>query len=157
MKILRFVGANDSGRVMDRLTYDNQVFGGITMGIGLAMTEARILDAGQTGKMLNRNWHDYKIPTALDVPAEMVSVPLDLPDNEANTTGAKGLGEPVTIPTAPAVANAIYNATGVRVTNSAMTPVQLCDLFARVKQTAKEKREGMKTCCPLSIMPVLNL
>jgi CO/xanthine dehydrogenase Mo-binding subunit len=142
VKILRFVGANESGRVMDRLTYDNQVFGGITMGIGLAMTEARILDAGQTGKMLNRNWHDYKIPTALDIPAEMVSVPLDLPDDEANTTGAKGLGEPVTIPTAPAVANAIYNATGVRVTTTGMTPVQLCDLFAHAKPIAKERREG---------------
>ena len=142
VKILRFVGANDSGRVMDRLTYDNQVFGGITMGIGLAMTEARILDAGQTGKMLNRNWHDYKIPTALDVPAEMVSVPIDLPDAEANTTGAKGLGEPVTIPTAPAVANAIYHATGVRVTTTGMTPVQLCELFARAKQPTKQKREG---------------
>jgi xanthine dehydrogenase YagR molybdenum-binding subunit len=144
VKILRFVGANDSGRVMDRLTYDNQVFGGITMGIGLAMMEKRILDASQTGKMLNRNWHDYKIPTALDVPPEMVSVPLDLPDLEANTTGAKGLGEPVTIPTAPAVANAIYNATGMRVTNSAMTPVQLCELFAGAKQAkgAKKSEEG---------------
>ena len=44
---------------MDRLTYDNQVIGGITMGIGLAMTEERILDKGQTGKLVNRNWHDY--------------------------------------------------------------------------------------------------
>jgi xanthine dehydrogenase YagR molybdenum-binding subunit len=94
--------------------------------------------------MLNRNWHDYKIPTALDVPAEMVSVPLDLPDPEANTTGAKGLGEPVTIPTAPAVANPIYNATGVRVTNSAMTPVQLCELFARAEPAkgAKKSEKG---------------
>ena len=68
MKILRFLAAQDSGRVMNRLTYDNQVIGGITMGIGLATTEVRILDAGQTGKMVNRNWHDYKLPTALDVP-----------------------------------------------------------------------------------------
>ena len=138
VKILRFVGTNESGRVMDRLTYENQVFGGITMGIGLAMTEKRILDGSQTGKMLNRNWHDYKIPTALDIPAEMVSVPLDLPDPEANTTGAKGLGEPVTIPTAPAVANAIYNATGVRVTTTGMTPVLLCELFAKAKQAGKK-------------------
>ena len=55
---------------MNRLTFDNQVFGGITMGIGLALTEVRILDGKQTGKMVNRNWHDYKLPTALDVPAE---------------------------------------------------------------------------------------
>jgi len=130
VRILRFLGAHDSGRVMSRLTYDNQVFGGITMGIGLAMTEMRVLDQNHTGKLVNKNWHDYKLPTALDVPPDMVSLPIELEDTEANTTGAKGLGEPVTIPTAPAVANAIYNATGVRVTATAMTPVQLCRLFA---------------------------
>jgi xanthine dehydrogenase YagR molybdenum-binding subunit len=91
---------------MNRLTFDNQVFGGITMGIGFAMTEARVLDRSQTGKMVNKNWHDYKLPTALDVPADMISLPVELMDNLANTTGAKGLGEPVTIPTAAALANA---------------------------------------------------
>jgi CO/xanthine dehydrogenase Mo-binding subunit len=70
LKVLRFLAAQDSGRVMNRLTYDNQVIGGIAMGIGLATTEMRVLDAGQTGKMVNRNWHDYKLPTALDVPAD---------------------------------------------------------------------------------------
>ncbi len=130
VRILRFLGAHDSGRVMSRLTYDNQVFGGITMGIGLAATEARILDGNQTGKMVNRNWHDYKLPTALDVPADMVSLPIDLGDTEVNTTGAKGLGEPVTIPTAAAVANAVYHATGVRVTTTPINPVKLCRLLA---------------------------
>ncbi len=128
VQILRFAGANDSGRVMNRLTYDNQVFGGIVMGVGLAMTEERILD-GNVGKLVTKNWHDYKIPTALDVPVDQVSVPIEMPDEEANTTGAKGLGEPVTIPTAAAVANAIYDATGVRVTETPMTPVRLCRLF----------------------------
>ncbi len=126
IRIIRFLGAHDSGRIMSRLTYDNQVFGGITMGIGLATTEARILDVNQTGKMVNRNWHDYKLPTALDVPAEMVSLPIELVDTEVNTTGAKGLGEPVTIPTAAAVANAVYHATGLRVTTTPINPVKLC-------------------------------
>jgi xanthine dehydrogenase YagR molybdenum-binding subunit len=130
VRILQFLGAHDSGRVMSRLTYDNQVFGGITMGIGFAMTEARILDRQQTGKMVNRNWHDYKLPTALDVPADMVSLPIELDDSEANTTGAKGLGEPVTIPTAAAIANAVYHATGVRVTTTPINPLQLCRLLA---------------------------
>ena len=125
VRILRFLSANDSGRVMNDLTYESQVIGGITMGIGLAMTEARILDGNQTGKILSRNWHDYKIPTASDVPADMASVPIDLPDNEANITGAKGLGEPVTIPTAAAVANAIYNATGLRITSTPISPIGL--------------------------------
>jgi xanthine dehydrogenase YagR molybdenum-binding subunit len=129
LRILRFLGAHDSGRVMNRLTYDNQVFGGIVMGIGYATTEERVLDGGQTGKMLNRNWHDYKLPTALDVPADMTCVPVDPGDQEANTVGAKGLGEPATIPTAAAIANAIFHATGVRVTDTPVNPVRLNQLL----------------------------
>jgi CO/xanthine dehydrogenase Mo-binding subunit len=132
--ILQFLSANDSGRVMNRLTYDNQVVGGITWGIGLAMTEARILDGKQTGKMVNRNWHDYKIPTALDAPTEVQSLPIELEDLEANTTGAKGLGEPVTIPTAAAIANAVYHATGIRVTKTPINPITLSQLLSQRKK-----------------------
>ena len=89
VRIVRLLGAQDSGRVMNLLTYRNQVFGGITMGIGYVMTEARVLDVDQTGRLCNRNWHDYKLPTALDVPADMACVPIDVPDDEANTAGAK--------------------------------------------------------------------
>ncbi|MDH3291640.1 MAG: molybdopterin-dependent oxidoreductase, partial [Gemmatimonadota bacterium] len=134
VRILRFLGAHDSGRVMNRLTYQNQVFGGITMGIGLAMTEERVLDVDQTGKMVNINWHDYKIPTALDVPADMMCVPIDRPDDEANTTGAKGIGEPATIPTAPAIANAITHAVGVRVTSTPATPARVVQLLADARK-----------------------
>jgi xanthine dehydrogenase YagR molybdenum-binding subunit len=139
VRILRFLSANDSGRVMNRLTFDSQVIGGITMGIGLAMTEARILDRNQTGKIVSGNWHDYKIPTAMDVPADIVSVPIDSPDNEANTTGAKGLGEPVTIPTAAAVANAVYNAIGLRLTSTPISPLVLRRALAAMeKGTSKQ-------------------
>jgi CO/xanthine dehydrogenase Mo-binding subunit len=130
VKVLRFLAAQESGRVMNRLTYENQVVGGITWGVGLAMTESRVLDAKQTGKMVNRNWHDYKIPTALDVPAEILSLPIEPEDTEANTTGAKGLGEPVTIPTAAAIANAVYNAIGIRVTGTPINPLTLIPLFS---------------------------
>jgi len=125
VRILRFLGAHDSGRVMDRLTYDNQVFGGIVMGIGFGMTECRHLDALQTGKLCNRNWHDYKLPTALDVPVDMQSLPIETVDPEANNTGAKGLGEPVTIPTAAAIANALYMAAGIRFTKSPVNPIEI--------------------------------
>jgi xanthine dehydrogenase YagR molybdenum-binding subunit len=136
VKVLRFLAAHESGRVMNRLTFDNQVFGGITMGIGFGMTEIRVLDGDRTGKMVNKNWHDYKLPTALDVPPEIISIPVDLEDPIANSTGAKGLGEPVTIPTGPAIANAIYNATGVRATRTPINPLQLCQLLA---ERRKEK------------------
>jgi xanthine dehydrogenase YagR molybdenum-binding subunit len=115
---------------MNRLTFDSQVFGGITMGIGFGVTEAREFDRSQTGKVVNKNWHDYKIPTALDVPADMVSVPIEIEDPEANSTGAKGLGEPVTIPTAAAIANAVYNATGIRMTSTPINPLRLCSALA---------------------------
>jgi xanthine dehydrogenase YagR molybdenum-binding subunit len=131
VKILRFLGAHDSGRVMSRLSYDSQVYGGIVMGIGFGMTERRVLDAKQTGKMVNLSWHEYKIPTSMDVPADMVSLPIDPDDRECNTVGAKGLGETVTIPTAAAVANAVYDATGLRITSTPINPTQLVELLAR--------------------------
>jgi xanthine dehydrogenase YagR molybdenum-binding subunit len=99
------------------------------MGIGYALTEQRVLDRGQTGKMVNANFHDYKIPTALDVPADMSSVVVDLNDTECNTTGAKGCGEPVTIPTAAAIANAIYNAIGVRIAKGPITPDKILEML----------------------------
>ncbi len=134
IQVVKFLASHDSGRVMNRLTYDNQVIGGITMGIGFGTTEMRVLDESQTGKLCNKNWHDYKLPTALDVPADIVSVPIDKPDDRANSIGAKGLGEPVTIPTAPAIANAVYDATGVRVTTTPINPIQLSQLLADKKK-----------------------
>jgi len=112
------VAAHESGRVMNRLTFDNQVHGGIAMGLGFALTEGRVLDHGGSGRMLNANLHDYRVPTTLDVPPDIRSVAIDEPDDAANTAGAKGLGEPVTIPTAPAIANAIFDAVGIRVTET---------------------------------------
>jgi xanthine dehydrogenase YagR molybdenum-binding subunit len=84
-----------------------------------------MLDRGGTGLLLNRSWVDYRIPTALDVPADMEVLPVDLHDRECNHTGCKGIGEPATIPTAPAVANAVHHATGVRFPNSPVTPAKV--------------------------------
>jgi xanthine dehydrogenase YagR molybdenum-binding subunit len=125
--VTRFLGAHESGRVMSRLTYDNQVYGGITMGLGLATTEKRILDRN-TGKLVSRSWHDYKLPTVMDVPVRMTSLPIEMEDPEANVTGAKGLGEPVTIPTAAAVANAVRDALGVRPATTPINPTTLVSL-----------------------------
>jgi CO/xanthine dehydrogenase Mo-binding subunit len=135
VRLLRFLGAHDSGRVLNRLTYDNQVFGGIVMGVGLGMTEERVLDP-QTGKMVNANFHDYMIPTMKDVAIEHTCVPIDIPDNEFNTTGTKGLGEPATIPTAAAIANAVCDAIGIRVTDTPLNPIQLVRLIAEQQKEA---------------------
>jgi xanthine dehydrogenase YagR molybdenum-binding subunit len=125
VRLLRYLAAHDSGRVMNRLTYESQVIGGITMGVGLALTEARILDRARTGKMVNANFHDYMIPTMMDVPADQAVVAIDPHDTTCNTTGAKGIGEPATIPAASAIANAIHNAIGVRITESPIDPAAI--------------------------------
>jgi xanthine dehydrogenase YagR molybdenum-binding subunit len=134
VRVVRMVAAHDSGRVINRLTYESQVIGGIAMGIGFALTEQRILDHA-TGTMVNANWHDYKIPTMMDVPLDEAVIPIDLHDTEANTTGTKGLGEPATIPTAAAIANAVYNATRIRMTDSPITPMAM---LARLSASPKE-------------------
>ena len=135
VRLLRFLGAHDSGRVLNRLTYDNQLFGGIVMGVGFGMTEERVLDR-QTGKMANANFHDYKIPTMMDVALSHVNAPIDRPDTEFNTTGTKGLGEPATIPTAAAIANAVCDAIGIRVTDTPLNPTQLVRLIAEQRKEA---------------------
>jgi CO/xanthine dehydrogenase Mo-binding subunit len=138
VRILRFVAAQDSGRVMNLLTYENQVIGGITMGAGLAMMEERILDRATTGRMVNMNWHDYRIPTAMDVPADKTVVPIDLKDRECNSTGAKGLGEPAMVPAAAAIANAVCHAIGVRVPDTPMNPARIIDVLAAARPKPKK-------------------
>eukprot|EP01022_Parablepharisma_sp_SALTPOND_P012952 TRINITY_DN1687_c0_g1_i1.p2 TRINITY_DN1687_c0_g1~~TRINITY_DN1687_c0_g1_i1.p2 ORF type:complete len:1047 (-),score=224.98 TRINITY_DN1687_c0_g1_i1:10828-13968(-) len=135
VRLLRFVAAHESGRVMDRLTFDCQVIGGIAMGIGLGTTEMRVLDHNKTGKLCNKNWHDYKLPTALDVAPDTVSEAIEMPDYEANISGAKGLGEPVTVPTASAIANAVYDAVGVRMLDTPINPTTLAAKIAEKAQT----------------------
>lgn len=129
VRLLRFLAAHDSGRVLNRLTFDNQVFGGIAMGVGLAMTEERVLDR-QTGKMVNASFSSYKVPTMMDVAPEHTSLPIDRSDDLFTSTGAKGLGEPATIPTAAAIANAVAHATGVRVTDTPLNPTRLAGVLA---------------------------
>lgn len=125
VRVLRIVAAHDFGRVVNPLTATSQIEGGVTQGIGFALFEERVLN-NASGRMVNANLHDYKIPTALDIP-EIESVLIDIPDEKANSVGAKGLGEPPIIPTAGAIANAIYDAIGVRVREAPMTPPRVLE------------------------------
>lgn len=131
IKVLRFLAAHDSGRIMNEKMFRNQVNGGVTMGIGFALTEDRVLDR-QLGKLLTANLHDYKMPTALDAPADKAVITIDPHDTFTNT-GAKGVGEPATIPTAPAIANAVFHATGLRLVDAPMSPARVLRAMAAQK------------------------
>ena len=113
VRVLRVVAAHDCGRVVDRALVESQVVGGITQAIGYALSEERLVDA-RLGEVLNANLEEYKVPTIGDIP-EIVDLTESLPDEEANPSGVKGIGEPPIIPTAAAIANAVFRATGVRV------------------------------------------
>ena len=117
VKILRYIAAHDVGRAINPMLLEGQVYGGATMGIGYALTERLIL---QNGKVMNSNFLDYKILTAKDVPnIEPIVIETNDPQGPF---GAKGIGEPGLVPTAPAIANAIYDAVGVRITELPITP-----------------------------------
>jgi len=120
IRVVRIVAVHDAGRIINPTLAEAQVEGGIIQGLGYGLFEERVLDAA-TGRMLNANMHDYKIPTIGDVPRIEVEL-LDVPDPTANHTGARGLAEPPIIPTAPAIANAVANAIGVEVLELPLTP-----------------------------------
>ena len=112
VRVLRIVAVHDFGRVINPLGSRSQLEGGVVQALGFALTEERVID-GRYGIVLNPNLEDYKVPTALDTPEIEVAF-VNRPDNRASGLGLKGLGEPPLIPTAPAIANAIARATGIR-------------------------------------------
>lgn len=120
VRVVRVVAVHDAGRIINPTLAESQVEGGIIQGLGYGLFEERVLD-GASGRPLNANIHDYKIPTMGDVPRIDVEL-LDVADAVANHTGARGLAEPPIIPTAPAIANAVANAIGVEVLELPLTP-----------------------------------
>jgi len=120
VKPLQFVAAHDVGQAINPLLVEGQVQGGIAQGLGMALMEEYI--PGRT-----ENLHDYLIPTIGDIPP-IETIIIEEPDGHG-PYGAKGLGEHVLIPTAPAILNAIADATGVRVRQVPATPARMRSLI----------------------------
>jgi len=117
VKMTKVTAAHDVGRVLNRLGIEGQVEGGVVMGQGYALTESLIVENGVTR---NPNFRDYKLVTAPEIP-EMDIAFIESLDGEG-PQGAKGVGEAPAICVAAATANAIYNATGVRICGLPFTP-----------------------------------
>jgi xanthine dehydrogenase YagR molybdenum-binding subunit len=99
--------------------------------MGFGLTEGRVVDK-RTGHVLNADLEEYRVPTMADVP-EMLVAGIDRADLLANHVGAKGAGEPPIIPTAAAIANAIFNATGARVRHLPITPKRMLEALRAVQ------------------------
>jgi len=117
VRMTRVTGAHDVGRVLNRLGIEGQIEGGVVMGQGYALTENLMVE---NGVMRNPNFRDYKLVTAPEIPEMDVSF-IESMDGEG-PQGAKGVGEAPAICIAAATANAIYNATGVRLYDLPFTP-----------------------------------
>ena len=122
VKILRYVAAHDSGRIINPRMAANQVRGGISQMLGFTFLENMETDP-KTGITLNPSFLEHKSPTILDYPKiEVVFAPIVDP---VGPFGAKSLGEPPCIAPAPTIANAIYDAVGVRITDLPITPAKI--------------------------------
>jgi xanthine dehydrogenase YagR molybdenum-binding subunit len=133
VRVKKIVAVQDSGLILDRLTWDSQVYGGVIMGLNYGLFEERIMDP-QSGVMLNPDMEMYKLAGASDIP-EIIVRAYDPPDQKAR--GVIGVGEPPTIATAAAIANAVTNAIGVRVPEWPMTPRNVLNALATASKEGR--------------------
>lgn len=123
VKVLRVVFAHDIGKVINPCGAEGQVEGGFQQGMGYALMENLVFDPG-SGACLAGDFLNYKIPTAVEMPPKIESIFIE--SNEpTGPFGAKSLSEPCVIVPAPAIANAIYNAVGVRIRDLPITPEKI--------------------------------
>lgn len=121
------LNVHDSGRIVNPKLAAGQVHGGMGMGLGWALYEELLID--EHGRVLNNNFLDYKMPTIMDLPdlrCEFIEVP-----DPTNPFGLRALGEPPLVTPAPAVRNAVWQATGIKVDEIPLTPKLLCRYFEK--------------------------
>jgi CO/xanthine dehydrogenase Mo-binding subunit len=133
VEILQFLSVHDSGRVINPLLAEGQVEGGVLQGIGFALMEEILRDKG---KVLNGNFTDYRVPTICDAPP-IISDFVEMPD-PYGPFGAKSLGEITLVATAPAIANALYDAAGIRFKELPITPEKVL----RALKGGLEEKDG---------------
>ena len=123
VKVKRFLAVTGAGKILNPKTARSQIIGGNVWGIGMALTEESIIDP-RWGNFITRSFADYHVPANLDI-GEMDTIFINENDDKPNKLGVKGIGEVGIVGVAAAVANAIFNATGIRVRQLPITPDKL--------------------------------
>jgi len=123
VRVSRALGVFAAGRILNPKTARSQLIGGMTMGIGMALQEESLIDP-RFGDYVNHDLAAYHVPVCADV-EEIEAVWIDERDSDVNPIGVKGIGEIGIVGTAAAVANAVYNATGIRVRSLPIGPHKL--------------------------------
>jgi len=117
VRVLKVVAAHDVGRAINPRAVVGQLEGGVVMGMGFALGEELLLEEGH---IRNADLRRYQVPRSVSMP-EVIPILVEAPSSEG-PFGAKGVGEITSIPTAPAITNAIYAAVGARITSLPATP-----------------------------------
>jgi xanthine dehydrogenase YagR molybdenum-binding subunit len=133
VKLKKIVAIQDSGLIIDKLTWESQVYGGVIMGLNYGLFEERVVDP-TTGTMLNPDMEMYKLAGAADIPEIIVQA---YEPTEIKSRGVSGIGEPPTISTAAAIGNAVANAIGVRVPDWPMSPMNILNALAKASTEGK--------------------
>jgi xanthine dehydrogenase molybdenum-binding subunit len=120
VKVKKLFAAYDIGRAINPISVEGQIQGACAMGLGYTLSEEIMWE---NGKILNPNFGDYRMPTAADMP--QIEPILVEPVDPDGPFGGKGMAEAALVPIAPAVANAIYNAVGVRIKELPITPEKI--------------------------------
>jgi CO/xanthine dehydrogenase Mo-binding subunit len=124
--VLRYTALQDAGRAIHPSYVEGQMQGGAAQGIGWALNEEYVYDPA--GRMVNSSFLDYRMPTTLDVPY-IETVIVEVP-NPGHPYGVRGVGEVPIVPPLAALANAVHDATGVRMRSVPMTPTRLLEAMA---------------------------
>jgi len=133
VKVKKIVAVQDSGLIIDKLTWESQVYGGVIMGLNYGLFEERVVDT-TTGTMLNPDMEFYKLAGAADIPEIIVRA---YEPAEIKSRGVIGVGEPPTISTAAAIGNAVANAIGVRVGEWPMSPRNVLNALGTASREGK--------------------
>ncbi len=133
VKLKKIVAIQDTGLILDKLTWESQVYGGVIMGLNYALFEERIVDPTD-GRMLNPDMEWYKLAGASDIPEIIVRA---YEPEEQKARGVIGVGEPATISTAAAIGNAVANAIGVRVPEWPMSPRNVLNALATASREGR--------------------
>ncbi len=129
IKVDKIVAAHSCGRPLNTAHVRSQINGGVTQGLAYALYEYRVMDK-PTGMMMNANVDQYKMPYSMEIP-EIESIIIEDYAGESSTD-AYGIGEPANIATAVAIANAVYNAIGVRIYDLPITPDKVLKALNRI-------------------------
>jgi xanthine dehydrogenase YagR molybdenum-binding subunit len=131
VKVDRVVAAHSCGRPLNITQIESQINGGVIQGVSYALYENRVMDSN-TGHMVNANVDQYQMPFSMEIP-EIKSIIVE-EYSARSSTDAYGIGEPANIATAAAVANAVYNAIGVRIKELPITPARILEALNKVEQ-----------------------